>query len=218
MTMSGQRNFNLDYRPDTYWVDEQRPTNVKGELRRRYIKSAMEKGETENLPESLLKASLSEEDRILAGRIHPSLMGGEYLPDLEEDQVEIARVSLNSVMNDVFLICASRDKAGEIIYDIADEYSSKFDFTAPWGRTEPLTMGELIESIDSAAEYEAEDCDEDGGFNGRCNYRGLVAHWFCDCLNAPKFVKVSSEFYPELVAYYEDQIAEWVREVQGEDQ
>ena len=55
------------------------------------------------------------------GRLHPSNMGGEYLPLLRKGEVEIARISLQSVTADQISIRARR-LSKRIGYRIVDEY------------------------------------------------------------------------------------------------
>jgi len=38
--------------------------------------------------------------------IHPSFMGGEYLPDYRRDEIEIARIELESTTSDVISVRA----------------------------------------------------------------------------------------------------------------
>jgi hypothetical protein len=84
-------NFNLDFRPASYWQsgngDEEAVSRIKGTHRRCLAREILDAGDS--LPpgdtDSLFAESLSDEDRDRVGRIHPALMGGEYLPDLDED-------------------------------------------------------------------------------------------------------------------------------------
>jgi hypothetical protein len=39
--------------------------------------------------------------RSALGRLHPSFMGGEYLPDRRDTEVEIARINIDSTTSDV---------------------------------------------------------------------------------------------------------------------
>jgi hypothetical protein len=93
-------DFDFDYRPETYWPDDDSPTKriakIKGAVRRKIAKETLE-GEGE-LPsdDPMFEETLSGEDREAIGRLHPSFMGGEYLPDTEEDEVQIASIDLAS--------------------------------------------------------------------------------------------------------------------------
>ncbi|MDQ3545720.1 MAG: hypothetical protein M3429_04250 [Verrucomicrobiota bacterium] len=75
-------------------------------------------------------------------------MGGEYLPDPEATETEIARIELESTTSDVISIRAVPDPAG-FRYCIVDEYET--DFEQPFETSErPLTLKELIDFIDGS--------------------------------------------------------------------
>src|SRR5262245_15358895 len=98
-------------------------SRVKGEQRRRWLKELLEAAESEEASDFLVKEELSDEDLRALGRCHPQFMGGEYLPSLKREEIEIARVSLNSTLGDVISIRARR--RGETIhYKIFDDYYS----------------------------------------------------------------------------------------------
>lgn len=130
-----------------------------------------------------------------AGRIHPADMGGGYLPDFDEDEIEIARVSLRSTTGDQISIRAKRD--GDLIrYRIADEYEEDneegknqrqippFEISP-----KPLTLEELIAYIDGT-EVAIGGCD--GGL-----IQGFWNLYDCD------FASAWSNIYPQLAQYYE---------------
>ena len=92
------------FRPESYWdAPEAILANVKGQWRRRYLSDPPD-GQIEDIPEELLANELSAADRAMAGRLHPSMMGGEYLPAYRRQEIEIARVVLASVTQDVISI------------------------------------------------------------------------------------------------------------------
>ena len=109
--------YRIDYkqRPSSYWNDETLEQailkNIKGDFRREEIRKALAAGNMEAIPEEILQEALSENVRSFTGRIHPRFMGGEYLPDLEASEVEIARISLQSTTFDVISIRARRTTA-----------------------------------------------------------------------------------------------------------
>ena len=74
----------LDYRPPKYfWPADLKvrlPSSITGESRRRVFRALMEAGNP--VPEGLDAEVLDEETRQIWGRLHPSNMGGEYLPPL----------------------------------------------------------------------------------------------------------------------------------------
>ena len=85
----------IDYafRPESYW-DVADPlgtilVNVKGTRRRQMIRDYWEAGAIADLEKGLLRDNLTEEDLVGLGKIHPSFMGGEYLPDYAKGEVEI---------------------------------------------------------------------------------------------------------------------------------
>jgi hypothetical protein len=53
------------------------------------------------IPDFLAQSALSDSDRQALGRIHPAFMGGEYLPDLAQSEVMIARITIASTTQDV---------------------------------------------------------------------------------------------------------------------
>ena len=80
-------------------------------------------------------------------------MGGEYLPPLLDDEVEIARISLASVTADQTSVRAQR-VAGGIAYRIVDEYGEDgTEYVCRPDRSDlPLTLAELVAMIDGAQE------------------------------------------------------------------
>lgn len=210
--------YNLDYSPKSYWVFEDLKkkvkATVKGDARRLLAESALD-GMIPYEPWNF-KERLTDEERKAWGAHHPKLMGGEYLPDLEGGEVEIARVSLASVTGDVFSIRA-RWSRGEIRYSIVDEYSAKYSLS-PESSKKPLTMREIIELIDTAMPDERHQL-LDGLYDGlvipplEYNYDAEPL-----CLESlQRFVRVSSPFYPELEKWYEEVCQEWYDETLFKD-
>lgn len=135
---------------------------------------------------------LTDEERQAIGAIHPALMGGLYLPDLEEGEVEIARVSLESVTADQISVRARPVKGG-IAYAIHDEYENGFELHPATSRR-PLTMRQVVRLIDGAM--------EDGGLVlGIVKMNAGPGESHPDDLRT--FATVSSPFYPELGRWYD---------------
>ncbi len=209
--MSHQSSINLEYRPSTYWPEsenrEQRLAHIHGKVRRDITRHALEAGgigELNSFGPELSAESLSEQDRHAWGRIHPAMMGGEYLPQYGEDEVEIARISLKSMTSDQISIRAwGRD--GDIQYRVVDEHETEHQLPIE-NSSEPLTLTELIMLLDQTRHP----FNEDG-----C---GLIRyHWDCDSgytnpEEAIDFVSVDSAFYPELSTYYEKEADQWLSE------
>ncbi|HRR40282.1 MAG TPA: hypothetical protein P5244_03500 [Syntrophales bacterium] len=197
--------INYDYRPETY-REVKDPVakalyNVKGTVRRYMIVSALRDGIYDRLPREIRKETLSDPERQMWGRIHPVAMGGEYLPDYREKEVEIARVELKSTTFDVISIRA-REKGLFIDYRIVDEYGSAFEFS-PKTSSKPLTLRELIELIDGARQEGYED-------------RGLglcyILHNYEEGQDAEElldFTVINSIFYPGLSEHYAHVAKQW---------
>jgi len=84
----------------------------------------------------------SEADRRALGRLHPSFMGGEHLPDRRETEVEIARINIDSTTSDVTSVYAKAGK-DRILDRVVDEHDGD---TLTTRRTRiampPLSLGE----------------------------------------------------------------------------
>jgi hypothetical protein len=175
-------------------------SRVAGQERREALRRQLTAGDL-NLPPELVVCLLDEEDRAAIGRIHPAFMGGEYLPPLLDDEVEIARVSLASVTADQISVRAQRVQRG-IAYRIVDEYGEDGPgYVCRSNRSElPLTLGELVAMIDGAQE------------GGGAAMSALISNVESGA-DLPReyrdFVRVSSEFYSQLRAYYEARIEAW---------
>lgn len=227
--MPEKTKYNIAFRPESYWADpvQMLLANIKGEHRHRKALELIRERQLDALEEWLLSENLSPELRDIAGRIHPMFMGGEYLPDCDHGQVEIARVSLDSTTADVISIRANRDGDG-INYQIVDEYESEFEF-APTGSKEPLNLGELISLIDSVKfSSEDEDMRRPKGLTNsfrESNLQSYTCHWdsklerniyytdeslYKGALKLVDFVTVSSNFYPELAFWYCEEAQEWL--------
>ena len=141
--------IDLDFRPPSFFwphgLETHLLASVKGARRKAALKALIDAGRVDEVPELLAKSSLSEEERRAIGRIHPAFMGGEYLPDLDTTEIEIARISIKSVTGDVTSVYARRGEGG-IHYRVVDEYDGD-TLTAVTERTsvQPLTLEELYQ-------------------------------------------------------------------------
>ncbi len=195
------------YRPASYW-DESDPLstilrNVKGTNRRQMIRDFWHQDRLSQLDPNLLADSTSPEARRELGAIHPSFMGGEYLPDFLPTEVEIARIELQSTTSDVSSIRARRIPEDDLIhYRIVDEYENIYEIEQETS-TAPLTQGELIALIDTA------NCGLEDGLAHCFNLMNYNATGDAEPLR--HFTTLSSEFYPELFGHYDEEHEEWVR-------
>ncbi len=201
MSTSTQQGF--AFRPRSYFLTDLNTavlSRIKGKARR----AAVRRLGISHVDAPMAEESLSEAEREAVGRLHPSLMGGEYLQDLDPLEVEIARFELESVTADVISLRARRAE-GKIHYRLVDEYETLYCIT-PASSDNPLTFGELVALIN--------------GVN-TCGLPRSLREWNFenDGGNAAElehFVKVSSEFYPELAGYYAAEAAAWVAEKRAE--
>lgn len=138
------KTIDLDSRPDTYFdlttEEGKLLKKVKSVVLRERIQTLFREGRYAEVDE-LLKSPLSKDDQKALEAFHPMYMGGNYLPDPEEDEVEIARVLLESVTRDVTSVFARRDKGG-ICYRLVDEYGSDWPEIQS---DKTLSLGELID-------------------------------------------------------------------------
>ena len=211
--MPDPKKYNLEFRPRSYWgpqeVDTHVGARVKGELRRKQALKDLEEGHAD--PE-IISESLTEEHRTAAGAVHPWLMGGEYLPDLLPNEVEICRIVLKSTTMDVFSIRARKQKH-RIVYNINDEYGET-DYILPQKTSlKPLSMRQLVIIIDnskfkSIEMIEPSDAED---IRGGLVLEGIITH--VEAGYTPEemqdFTTAHSVFYPEIEDYYEDYKEEW---------
>jgi hypothetical protein len=151
----------------------------------------LDEGKITDVPSYLKEAELDDADRQMIGRIHPMYMGGEYLPRLKHEEVEVARISIKSTTYDVTVLYA-RVVGQRIHYRVADEYGGD-TLTEPSKRTSlrPLTMGKMIEFFLGAWDLMA--CLE-GNFDD--DLEGML-----------DFFRGESEFYP----YFDATLREMVK-------
>jgi hypothetical protein len=209
--MEAKRFEGIDYefRPKSYWDTFDDPlqailNNVKGTNRRQMIRDYWEAGQIEELFDTHLLDELSEEQRSSLGKIHPTFMGGEYLPRYVEGEVEIARIELESTTADVISIRAKK-QGRRIAFSIDDEYETEFNIL-PTHSDKPITLFELVGLIDGATEEGSL-----GLYYAQMNYEGggRSIEWLDDMRN---FTRVGSVFYPQLNLHYEKLLDLWYEE------
>lgn len=204
--------IDLTFRPRSYFwplpLETHLLAQITGHERRELIRAALAAGD--ELPSEFVASTLDSDTREYIGRIHPALMGGEYLPELDDNEIEIARISLASTTADQISVRATRRKDA-IGYRIVDEYPEDGPrYLCHYDRSQlPLTFGELVSMIDSAI--------EGGG--------AAMSHLIWNMGNGGypdelrNFVQVSSEFYPQLGDYYRRRVKAWFDEnVTSEDE
>jgi hypothetical protein len=203
----------IDYhfRPESYWTAANNPLeaalrNVKGRNRREMIRDYHEVGNLDQLGESLLADTLDEQSRKNLGLIHPTFMGGEYLPDYGRSELEIARIELKSTTNDVISLRARRS-GSRIRYRLVDEYSSEFRLPQQTS-ARPFSLDELVQFLDSVEQVDvSEPSWTQFGFVLSSNQASLDCGGDLESLR--DFTRVESDYYPDLEAHYAEAIEEW---------
>ena len=119
------RSIDLASRPRTYFwphgLKLHPLSSIKGANRRALIARVLAEDPDAHVPPVLLQSELPEPLRSFLGRQHPSHMGGEYLPDMGSQEVEIARITIASTTRDVTRLCA-RPQGRSIALHVVDEY------------------------------------------------------------------------------------------------
>ena len=210
--MKRYKEIDYTFQPESYWLDstvlQALLRDVKGVQRRKMIVDYYENGTIDQLEDTFLQASLSEDQRQRFGLIHPSFMGGEYLPDCIAGETEIARIELESTLADVTSIRAKREE-DEYRYSIVDEHGDTYSLQIETS-VDPLTLDELIDFIDYS--------EQNGGWPGglslcynNANNESLSRE------RLRNFTRISSEIYPQLEEHYENFFSDWVAQEHEEE-
>jgi hypothetical protein len=203
--------IDYDFRPKSFWAIPSNPLeaalrNVKGQNRREMIRENLLADNLDAIPDYLLNESLDDEIRASRGRIHPIFMGGEYLPDYGDREVEIARIELKSTTYDVISLRA-RPIGSHIKYSLVDEYETEYrlpEQTSP----RPFSLLELIRFLDSLEQPDLSD--------QRWSRFGFVLSFNESCLGCGAdledlrdFTRLDSDYYPGLATHYFRAIEQW---------
>jgi hypothetical protein len=193
--------IDLAFRPASYFWPLGLQTHflarIKGAERKAALKQLIAAGRFDEIPSFLTKSALSSDERQALGRIHPALMGGEYLPDMLTDEVEIARITIASTTQDVTSVYARRGK-NRIYYRVVDEYEGgTLSGRTTRTSTRPLTLGELEIFLNGAWSIFAVLAMNVGsqGYD-----RDLMLAFV---------VGVESQFYPQISELYARRIDAW---------
>jgi len=198
----------FEFAPQSYFSNITLETSIKSKITGQKRKeTVLESAKTKFTPPFLLRGKISDAQRTKTSAIHPQYMGGEYLPDMDQAEVEICRIVMQSTTLDVTSVRANL-KDGIYSYNVSDEYDL-FEYRLPIQSSKvPLTARQIIDQIDNCL---VQDVDESGNvgevfhgltspvltvhLDGGCNPKDLV-----------DFISVESAFYLELGAYYKNKI------------
>jgi hypothetical protein len=142
-----KRRIDGSYRPANYFWAYDRgirlASNIKGAERKALYERLLREGDSGASDELLTQSTLTVEQRRMANT-HPAFMGGEYLPDCNANEVEIARITIASTMQDVTCVYAQRVSGG-IQYRVVDEHEGMtLDDDTVRQTGKPLTLSELL--------------------------------------------------------------------------
>ena len=137
--------IDLNYRPASYFrpqkLERYLLSKVEGAVLREKLNALFAEGRHADVRELLTSEALSARDRTALESIHPMFMGGNYLPDTDDSEVEIARISIDSTTADVICVYA-RAGEGAIHYRVVDEYGGDTLQGPAEARTaQPMTLG-----------------------------------------------------------------------------
>jgi hypothetical protein len=141
--------IDLDFRPRTYFRPEKLEkyllSKVKGAVLRKKLKAMFEAGQHDEVQSLVGDAAFSVADRKALESVHPMFMGGNYLPDTEDGEVEISRISIRSTTFDVTSVYA-KPVDGVIQYRVVDEYGGDtLQGPSEATTTAPMTLGEFAD-------------------------------------------------------------------------
>lgn len=141
--------IDLGYRPDTYFrpqkLERYLLSKVRGAVLRQKLQALFDAGRHAEVRTLLTAEGISATDRKALESFHPMFMGGNYLPDTEDGEVEIARISIKSTTYDVTCVYARPD-GGAIHYQVVDEYGGEtLQGTTETRTDKPMTLGEFAD-------------------------------------------------------------------------
>ncbi len=163
------------------------------------IRAALQRGELDSLPDTLQQAALDNGTRQRLGAIHPDFMGGEYLPRLRHEEIEIARIRIRSTTSDVNCLYA-RPVGRRIAYRVVDEYGGDtLDERRTGTSMRPLTMGQMIEFFLGAWDlYTCLDCNFEDDVKGMQRFFTGESEFY-PCFDATLRQRVCERFTPQAV-------------------
>jgi hypothetical protein len=127
MLVSSPTPEGINYFEPAATIEEAILRSIKGNYRRLFVSHAMQREGLESVPEAWKEHNISESLKGLLGQQNPSFRGGEDLPDLEDTEIEIARLTLaDSVHGEVTSLRAKQvNREGRISLRLVDEYESE---------------------------------------------------------------------------------------------
>ncbi|MEY4242393.1 MAG: hypothetical protein RJA14_2089 [Pseudomonadota bacterium] len=206
MTSSEPAKIDQGFRPARYFgptrLESYLRSTIKGSERRGMVASILRDGDAP-LPVGLAEPGLSDDARVSWGAIHPSMMGGEYLPDRRGRELEIARITIQSTTQDVTCVYAFQGR-GRLRYRVVDEYDGDC-LQGSVRRTSslPLRLGELTDFLLGAWDlFQVLEMNFSGGVSS--------------LEDALAFFRGESAFYPDFDALLRSRVKAWWTETRDE--
>jgi hypothetical protein len=132
-----------------------------------------------------------------------------FLPEYEDDEVDIVRVTTATATHDTFVVRARRSpRTGRILYRVRDEYGARWKSPVR-ASAQPLTMARLVQLLDHATCNEFETAEE-GLVVGQIAFGMKFQGKSGDELRGS--VDVHSTHYPCLEAYYHARLERLIAE------
>ena len=119
---------------------------IKGNFRRAMVGRSLLTDGLASIPEPWRAHAISEQLKdVLTSKAGPQARGGEDLPDLDQGEIEIARLTLvDSVHGEVTSLRAKRDpEDSSILLSMVDEYETEFQLPTRKGSVS-LTAEEVL--------------------------------------------------------------------------
>lgn len=209
MPTQSSNAIDLAYRPESYfWAKDSNiklSSDIKGAERKALYERAIQTNNVALASSLIADPDLSSEERTSLGRIHPNFMGGEYLPDREDEEVEIARITIASTTRDVTCVYAKRGK-NRIYYRVVDEYNGDTLNQPTRTSSKPLTLKQLTEFF--LKSWDLISC-LDVNFESDGYPRDAVQNFIVDA---------SSNFYAEFGTLITLKINEWLDTKESQDE
>lgn len=178
-------NIDLNFRPGSYFKPQRLEqfllSKVKGAVIKKQLQSLFNEGRHSELKDLLGADGISANDQKALEAFHPMFMGGNYLADTEDGEVELARIRIASTTYDVTSVYAKADD-GVIRYRVVDEYDGDtLTGTTEMASKEPLTLGEFADFF----------------LNTWSLINVLQANFEDDLDGSLEFFSAESDFYPD---------------------
>lgn len=139
-------NPNIDYFAKPKSKEEAIIRRIKGDYRKEFIADAIKLGGLASIPPQWTAHELDEMFKMVLTSSNPRNRGGEDLPDLDDGEVEIVRVSLADSVHGEVTSLRVRRAGNAMALRLVDEYQTEFEL--PSEQIErPFTSQELMQFL-----------------------------------------------------------------------